>query len=42
MYNIDIYLVTQIEHTHTKILVSAFERQVSWDDTNNAVISSLV
>ena len=27
-----------IEHTHAKILLIAFERQVSWGDTNNEVV----
>ena len=27
-----------IEHTHATILVSAFEHQVSWGDTNGEVV----
>ena len=27
-----------IEHTHAEILVSALERQVSWDDTYGEVV----
>ena len=28
-----------IEYTHAKILVSALERQVSWDDTYGEIIN---
>jgi hypothetical protein len=35
------HLITFIEHTHAKILVSALELLVSWGDTNDEVVDHM-